>query len=164
MPSAAGLAQRRDLWVHRTCATRVARRNWLVCMVYMDTIYPSSSFMNRRISGDAFILNNRSFRDVAGIKWILVSSEEVNSFPPQVGFKPPLIYKGREKRLSLALFENPNAWPRAVFIDPGIKDIKNYRVLKDASWKVSHVRTLNPFRLLARRVRSMFVRSTKISW
>lgn len=87
--------------------------------ISMDTIYPSSYLMHGKISGNSAIFNNRSFLDVAGIKWILLDADELKDFPRYTDFEFPHIYKGKNGQ-SLALLENPRAWPLAVFIDHDI--------------------------------------------
>lgn len=90
--------------------------------VSMDSIYPSPYLMHGKISGDSFVIDNRSFLDVAGIRWILVGGNEVQARPKNSGFQPPLVFNGRNGK-SLALLENLDAWPLAVFIDPRLATI-----------------------------------------
>lgn len=85
--------------------------------ISMDPIYPSAFLMHGRINGDTSIIENKSFFDVAGIRWLLVKGNEVPSYSKNNKFKPPLLFFGSNEK-SLALLENPDAWPMAVFIDP----------------------------------------------
>jgi hypothetical protein len=93
--------------------------------VSMDSIYPSPYLMHGKINGDSFVIDNHAFLDVAGIRWILVGGNEVQSLSKDSRFQPPLVFNGSNGR-SLALLENPDAWPLAVFIDPRLVAIHNF--------------------------------------
>lgn len=83
--------------------------------VSMDSIYPSRSLGHGSIGGDYRVLSNRSFLDVAGIRWIMFSGAESAEIRRlEVG--PEQHYVGTSGK-SMGLVENLNAWPLAVFVD-----------------------------------------------
>lgn len=88
--------------------------------VSMDAIYPSSSLMHGRIEGNDAAWGNRNFLDIAGVRWILVSGEETTLVAGKASLGKASTYRGRDGRI-LALFENPDAWPRAVFLGTGFE-------------------------------------------
>ena len=93
--------------------------------VSMDSIYPSPYLMHGKINGDSFVINNRSFLDVAGIRWILVGGNEVQTLSKDSELRTSSIFNASNGK-SLALLENPDAWPLAVFIDPRLIAIDNF--------------------------------------
>jgi hypothetical protein len=93
--------------------------------ISMDSIYPSRALMHGAISGDPWVMENKSFLDVAGIRWLLVGGSEAAFHQKNSKFKAPIFFEGKNGK-SLALLENPNAWPMAVFIDSPKGSLNNF--------------------------------------
>ena len=84
--------------------------------VDMGVLAPPHSLMESTIIGDMHTVENRRLLDVLGINLVLVSEAEGR---PDMPLVTRLSIRAPDLDGDVLVLRNPNAWPKAVFLEPG---------------------------------------------